>query len=392
MNKLKIKAFVDSDRLVSIKWIYSRKYDSDLSFTGFISAEYFSEIIATDNYKRLSGNISREEMSFFVYEHSEKIISNLISTLRAETYKEIALADEMTMTFLLGLGLPKKIMNKVAIKSDVLKEIDDLFGSAKAREKYNVDDIKSQVSLLAHMTGVIKKVVDDGVFPENVDESSVHDLYNLLATSGVCWEATFRYSEPSQVSRTAVMTDGPLLATEKDPWPGDNGALYDPLCQIPTDLVRIFTDYSGSAGMAQFYLADDIYSRVIEIGEPVNPPEIVFKNMVNYRGVEEVFEIIGLKPPQVYICSIHDNLIDNVAGMLSKSDIYLFSLLKMISTGNKVRSPHFMGSFHPLQYGPNADRQCILAIEHDNDRNFGDNASAQIFLGKNGLYGLASCY
>jgi len=392
MNKLKIKAFLDAGKVVCVKWIYSHKYSSYPAFTGFISADYFSDFIISEGYKRIYGEISREEMSFLPYESSEKITKCLISKLKNETYKEILLADEMTMDFIVSLCLPQKIMKKVSVSTDALGFINDSFEASNAASKFNIGDVRGQLALIAHIKDSVKRIIDNGSLPDEVDESLLDDLYNLLAASGICWEVKSRYTKISEIGPSSLTIGGPLLTTSKDSWPGKNNYFFEPMCQIPTDLVRIFTDYSGSSGMAQFYFSDGIFSRVIEIGEPVSPPKEVIDAIINYRGDSTVYEILGIEPPKIYICNIDDELINNIDKIIGASELYLFSLLKMISEKNQVTNPHFMGSFYPIQYDPSAEEQCILALENELDVNFGDCGNGQVFLGRKGLYGRWSCY
>lgn len=389
MSTLNIKIHHDSGRLVLAKWVYSNNHSDSNFFSGFISSDYFSNLIASMGYKKLLEHISREELELLPYEDPKKIIKSLMTSLKDEDYDNIIASDEETMDFISGLQLTKNIRKNIRVDNEALAIIKKEFILWSAGDKFNINENRGQLSLVSYLQESVKKIIDTSEFSDGIIEPDVEELYGLLSTSGICWEVNSRQTKISDISPYAVTIGGPLLTTKKAPWPQGKNGFSDPVCQIPTDFISFLTEYNGPEGMAQFFFSEEIFSRVIGQEEAISPPEAVIESIVRFRGDDEVFEILGLKPPKVHICEIPDYLIDSVSKFLNTPDFYLLSLLKTITA--KIQYPHFMGSFRPVQYSPSPHMKCILALENPSDVNFGDGGSGQIFLGARGLFGLWAC-
>ena len=388
---IKIKAIFQNENLVALKWLKYSEYAESPSLSAYISADFFASIISTESYKNLNLVLSREEMALLPYMSKASILKRLLVDLKSTDCEKIIICDDATSALIDGLKISSAIKKKITIDATAINDISKANEYNMHKFLHKTDGVDSQITLLKHLTAAVKKIFDDGDLIESVDQDLLTDLYNLLATSGVCWEANFRYTDITEINPRSVMIGGPLLATESNPWPGEP-SYFEPLCQIPTDLISLFTDYNGPKGLAQFYLSENVVSRVINDAEPIATPKKVIKYIVDFRGENTVCEMVGLKPPKVYIHGFEDFHIVNIASLLSAADLHLFGLLGLISKDNKVKSPHFMGSFYPIQYDPQADEQCILSIENESDVNLGDAGSAQVFLKKNKLFGAWSCY
>jgi len=388
---IKIKSIFHNKNLVALKWLKFSEYTENPSLSAYISADFFASIISRESYKDLNLVLSREEMASLPYIGEASILKRLLVDLKSTDCEKIIISDDATSEFIGDLKISSAIKKKITIDANIVNDIDRAQEYNKKKLLHKTDSVYSQIFLIKHLTGVVKKIVDDESLAESVDQDLLIELYNLLATSDVCWEANFQYTDITKINPRSVMIGGPLLTTEDSPWPGGPN-YYEPLCQMPTDLISLFADYDGPNGLAQFYLSESVVSRIINDAEKTTAPKKIIKYILDFRGENTVCEIIGLKPPKVYIHGFEDFHIENIAGLLNATDLHLFGLLELISKDKKVKSPHFMGSFYPVQYDPQADEQCILSIENESDVNLGDAGSAQIFLKNNKLFGAWSCY
>jgi hypothetical protein len=389
------KAAFKSNNLATLKWFIINDKNLIENSVGFISIDFFKDFIIKNNHENLSEIISCKDIYELNYETTKNIFNYFKSTLSHKLIKNIAAADEASLAILGNLKLADKVKNKFSLSANTADEFDRIFSFERKKiTNYNLSNTSSQLSLLGHLKVIAKNLVDNiNNIPDDLDQESVYQLYDLVATSGLCWEANTRYTDITNLSPTAVTVGGPLLCTNNDPWPQPEGVYLEPFCQIPTDIIKLFTGYDGPSGIAQFYFNESITSRIIEPDEAKNTPNEILVSIKEFRGENTVCEITGINPPKVFFNKINDHILDDISKLIDEKDLLLFSTAALISEKSRMKSPYFMGSFHEIQYSPDVNYQCILSVSDNGDVNLGDGGSAQVFLkNKNKILGNWSCY
>lgn len=389
------KAAVTSNNLVALKWIIFNSENSIENSAGLISIDFLKDFIANNSHEKISALISKKDIYELKYETTKNIFNTFKSIVSNKLIKNIFAADEESLAILEIFKLTDKIKNKFSLAINNKIEFESIFSPKKERLTcYNFSTISSQLLLLNHikiLTRNLVKNIDN--IPDDLDRESIYQLYDLVETSGLCWEANTRYTDITKLSPTAVTVGGPLLCTSNDKWPQDEGHYLEPLCQIPTDLIKLFTGYDGPSGIAQFYFSESITSRVIALDVATPTPNEVLASIKEFRNGNTVCEITGINPPKVFFNKINDDILDDISKFIDEKDLLLFSAAALISEKSRIKSPYFMGSFYEIQYSPDANHQCVLSISDNGDVNLGDGGSAQVFLtNKNKLLGNWSCY
>lgn len=389
------KAAIKSNDLVTLKWLIINEKKTIEKSTGFISIDFFKDFILKNNYEKISEIVSRKDVYELKYEQTKNIFNYFKIAVSNKLIKNILAADEASLAILEIFKLTDKIKSKFSLRNKSPDEFEKIFSFDENKtSNFNFRNTSSQLFLLHHLKIIAKNLVDkiDNI-PDDLDRESIHQLYDLVATSGLCWEANVRYTKLTKLSPTAVTIGGPLLCTNIDPWPQEEGNFLEPFCQIPTDLIRLFTGYEGQSGIAQFYFNNSIISRIIEPNIATPIPNEILSSIKEFRDENTVCEITGINPPKVFFNKINEHILDDISKFIDEKDLLLFSTAELISESSRIKSPYFMGSFSEIQYSPDAGYQCILSVRDNGDVNLGDGGSAQVFLKNNKkLSGNWSCY
>lgn len=392
--KVLLKAKLKNNKIVTIKWIIINDDGAITSSSGLISSDFFKDFLK-HNYDNVSLLVDRQDMINLKYKTAVNIIDDFKFLFRINSIKNIILADDETFDFFTAYKISEKIRNKIL--PERCSNIDFEKHYLACNETQSTPDfstISGQLELLSHLRSVTDKLIlDIDTLPANLDRELVKALHKSIVTSGVCWEASTKNTKISKFDTTLSTLGGPLLITDNSPWPKGEGYFLEPICQFPTEILKILSLYEGEDGLAQFFMDESIISRVIKIDDPRETPKQAVKSIKDYRDEDTICEITGILPPKIYFNRIDDNALKNLIGIIDYRDILLLSCANQISIQSTIRAPAFMGSFRSVQYDHNTDALCILSLEDSEYVNFGDCGNAQIFLkNKKILFGEWSCY